>query len=62
MRHTTRAALLALFAVLAALAVFPAASLGTSSSSNAFSWTKVYEGGADGWAGRAGLQAVQARR
>jgi hypothetical protein len=59
MRPTTRAALLALFAVLAALAVFPAASLATSTAPNSFSWTKVYDGTTGGWAGRAGLQAVQ---
>jgi hypothetical protein len=59
MKRIHLAGLVVVLAVLTTLVVFPAASFGTGTAANSFSWTKLYEGGADGWAGRAGLQAAQ---
>jgi hypothetical protein len=59
MKRIHLAGLVAVLAVLTTLVVAPAASFATGASGNSFSWTKVYQGGPDGWAGRAGLQAVQ---
>ena len=54
-------ALIGALAVLTMLIAVPAASASSNNHAQSLSWTKVYDGGQSGWAGRAGLQAVELR-